>query len=113
MTIEDYAFGRIRIEGRSYTSDVLVFPDRVDASWWRKEGHRLRPEDLAEVVAAAPEVLVVGTGALGVMRVPEETVAWLRAQGIDVRSAKTGEAVEIFNDLAKSKKAVAALHLTC
>ena len=113
MTIEDYAFGRIRIAGRTYTSDVLVFPDRVEASWWRKEGHRLVPGDLAEVVAASPEVLVVGTGALGVMRVPEETVAWLRAQGIDVRWAKTGEAIGIFNELAKTRKAVAALHLTC
>ena len=113
MTIEEYAFGRIRIEGRSYTSDVIIFPDRVDASWWRKEGHRLCPDDLEDVVAAAPEVLVIGTGALGVMRVPEETLAWLRARGIEVRCATTGKAVEIFNDLAESKKAVAALHLTC
>jgi len=113
MTIEDYAFGRIRIDGRSYASDVLVFPDRVDDSWWRKEGHRLGPEDLAAVVAARPEILVIGTGALGVMRVPEETKAWLRAQGIDVRCAKTGEAVGIFNDLAGTRKVAAALHLTC
>ncbi len=113
MTIEDYAFGRIRIGGRIYTSDVVVFPDRVKDSWWRKEGHRLDPADLAEAIAASPEVLVVGTGALGVMQVPEETVAWLRARGIDVRLAKTGKAVEIFNELAKSRKTVAALHLTC
>lgn len=113
MTIEDYAFGRIRIDGRTYTADIIIFPDRVEPSWWRKEGHRLDPDDLAAVVAVSPEILVVGTGAHGVMQVPEETVAWLRARGIDVRSAKTGEAIEIFKELAKTRKAVAALHLTC
>ena len=29
MNIEDYRFGRIVVNGRAYTSDVIVFPDRV------------------------------------------------------------------------------------
>ncbi len=113
MTIEEYSFGRIRIDGRTYASDVIIFPDRVDASWWRKEGHRLCPADLESVVAATPEILVVGTGAFGVLRVPKETRAWLEARGVEVHCAKTGQAVEIYNDLGKTRKVVAALHLTC
>jgi len=113
VTIEDYAFGRIKIDGRTYTSDVIIFPDRVKDAWWRKEGHRLDPGDLTDAVAVSPAVLVIGTGGLGVMQVPEETMAWLRARGIDVRVAKTGEAVRIFNALAGTGQAVAALHLTC
>ena len=113
MTIEDYSFGRIKIDGRTYTSDVIIFPDRVKDAWWRKEGHRLDPGDLTDAVAVSPAVLVIGTGDLGVMRVPEETLAWLRARGIDARVAKTDEAVRIFNALAGTGQAVAALHLTC
>jgi hypothetical protein len=113
MRIEHYSWGKITVDGRSFTSDVIIYPGRVDSSWWRKEGHLVQVADLAEVVNALPEVLVIGTGALGVMKVPEETMSHLEAKGIEVHVRKTGKAVELFNELQKRKKAVAALHLTC
>ncbi len=61
MKIDTYSFGKIVIDGRTYTSDVIIYPDHVDASWWRKEGHYLRPVDLTDVVKAKPAVLIIGT----------------------------------------------------
>jgi hypothetical protein len=113
MMIESYEFGRIHIDGRSYTSDVIVFPERVQSSWWRKEGHRLAVEDLREVVEAKPEVLVVGTGYSGLVEVPKETTEFIRSKGIELKAAPTKRAVEIYNELSKNKRVVAALHLTC
>jgi hypothetical protein len=46
MMITSYDFGHIIIDGKRYTSDLIVFPDRVKVGWWRKEGHRLQLEDL-------------------------------------------------------------------
>ena len=54
MKIEHYSFGNITIDGQTYTSDVIIYPERVDASWWRKEGHNLQIEDLAGVIKAEP-----------------------------------------------------------
>jgi len=102
VTIEDYSFGRIKIAGRTYTSDVIVFPDRVKDAWWRKEGHRLDPADLTDAVAVSPAVLVIGTGDLGVMQVPQETLAWLRALGSDVRLSRNPDAVRSFNERSRS-----------
>lgn len=113
MNIEDYAWGKITIDGKTYTSDVIVYPDRVDASWWRKEGHNLHVDDLKDVIAARPECLVIGMGALGAMKVPRETIAHLESQGIRVYAEKTGEAVELFQRLRKERSVIAALHLTC
>jgi hypothetical protein len=68
VIIEDYDFGILRIDGKEYHSDVIIYPEnphggcRVDGSWWQKEGHRLDRTDLDDVVNARPEVLVVGTG---------------------------------------------------
>lgn len=84
MTIESYTLGHIVINGRPYTSDVIIYPHRVDARWWRKEGHRLQPGDLEEVVEEKPEILVAGTGYFGHMKVPPETSDYLRSQGIEV-----------------------------
>ena len=47
MHIDSYSFGQIVIDARAYASDVIIYSDRVDAAWWRKEGHRLHPEDIA------------------------------------------------------------------
>lgn len=114
MKIDSYGFGKIVIEGAAYSKDVIVMPGRVFSPWWRKDGHSLDPSDLEEVLKDAPEVLVVGTGAMGVMQVPEETMTFLGSRHIEVRVMRTGDAVVEYERLSASgKKAAAALHLTC
>jgi hypothetical protein len=113
MKIEQYSFGKITIDGETYTSDVIIYPESVDSSWWRKEGHTLHIEDLQDVMNADPAVVVVGTGFFGIMKVSKETIAFLESKGIEVHAARTGKAVEFFNTLQAGKKVVAALHLTC
>lgn len=113
MKIDHYSFGKITIDGKTYTSDVIIYPDKVNASWWRKEGHSLYVEDLKEVLNAKPQVLVIGAGSFGVMKVPKETIYNLEANGIEVHIAKTGEAVELYNKLRRNRVVIAAFHLTC
>lgn len=113
MKIEHYSFGRITVDGKTYTSDVIIYPNKVDHSWWRKEGHFLRVVDLRNVIDFDPEILIVGTGHSGAMVVPEETIAHLKDRNIEVHVVCTEKAVELFNRHQKEKKIVAALHLTC
>jgi len=113
MKIDRYSWGTIVIDGVTYTSDVIIYPDRVDAGWWRKEGHSLHVDDIRDAIAAHPECLVIGTGALGVLKVPKETIAYIESKGIQVIVERTGKAVEILQRFPKDKKIVAALHLTC
>jgi hypothetical protein len=113
MKIEHYSFGKISINGKTYTSDVIIYPGRVDSSWWRKEGHYLQVVDLTDVINAKPEVLIIGTGYSGVMVVPKETISHLESKGIEVHVARSEKAVEMFNKLQKEKIVIAALHLTC
>jgi hypothetical protein len=112
--IDSYGFGRITINGKHYTNDVIVFSDRVKGNWWRKEGHRLQVEDIETVVEQKPEVLVVGTGYYGLVKIPVETVEHLKSKGVELIAQKTREACTTYNQLVESgKKVIAALHLTC
>jgi hypothetical protein len=113
--IDAYDFGRIVIDAKTFTSDVIIFPDRVQADWWRKDGHILRIEDLESIVKDQPEVLIVGTGKYGVMTVPSQTRRYIESQGIELIVAPTDHACKAYNEISKSKakKVVAALHLTC
>ena len=111
--IDSYSFGSITVDGKRYASDVIIYPDRVDGSWWRREGHNLHLEDLQEVLRYRPEVLVIGQGKPGLMKVGSELVGELTQRGIEVRVAPTARAVRMYNDLCAGRKVVAALHLTC
>jgi len=112
--IDAYDFGRIVINGKTYTSDLIIFPNRIMSDWWRKEGHRLHVNDLDEVVKEKAEVLIVGTGHSGLMKVPTETKEFIKSEGFELIIQPTEEACKTYNSLIKSgKKVVAALHLTC
>jgi hypothetical protein len=114
MRISNYEFGRIAIADKTYTCDVIIAPDQVIDSWWRKEGHNLQIEDLDDIVNAKPDLLIIGTGYYGRMQVPLETKKHLEEQGIRILQAKTRDAVKEFNQLQKEyARIVAALHLTC
>jgi len=111
--IESYSFGRIIIDGKTYTSDVIILPDGVRPGWWRKEGHSLHQEDLTEVIEARPQVLVIGTGNVGLMQVPQEVLDYLATHGIRAEVERTAAACKRYNELAQSERVAAALHLTC
>ena len=114
MRVDSYSFGSMAVDGKTYEADLIVFPDRVRPNWWRLEGHSLVPEDLREVVDFQPELLIVGKGAQGCMDVPAATVKALEEKHIQVISANTDKACQLFNkELQKGKKVVAAFHLTC
>jgi len=114
--IDSYEFGTIVIRGKRYRSDIIIFPDRVSDGRWRREGHRLHIEDLKEVLNAEPqpEVLIVGTGYSGLMKVSDEVEDLLRSREIKLIAQPTKQACQTFNDLLKTgRRAVSAFHLTC
>jgi hypothetical protein len=111
--IDSYVFGRIVIDGRAYRADVIIYPDRVEGDWWRTHGHSLDVADLEGVFDAAPEVLIVGTGANGAMTVPQEVAEEIDGRGIELIVERTARACARFNEVSREQRAVAALHLTC
>ena len=114
MKIDAYSFGKILIDGKAYSSDLILHPDRIQENWWRKKGHCLQVADLAGLHKGACEVVVVGTGANGMMKVAGEVNPWLRGLGIAHEEHPTSAACDRYNALVQEgKQVVAALHLTC
>jgi len=114
MHVDAYDFGRMVVDGQAYTNDLILLPDDVRPDWWRRHGHTLMEDDLGDVFAAGPDLLVVGTGASGRMTVPEETWEALQKAGIETVIEKTPQAVRTYNRLLEEGRHVAgAFHLTC
>jgi hypothetical protein len=114
MRIEPGGFGRVLIDGVTYSKDVLILKEGVKENWWRKDGHSLVEEDLPQVFENPPAVFVMGCGYHGVLKVPAETRSAFQAAGIDLRECKTPEACALLSRLLEEGEDVAGgLHLTC
>lgn len=112
--IDAYAYGSMTIDGKVYKKDLIIFPGRIESDWWRKKGHILSMDDLAEVIEARPELLIVGTGDSGVMRVPLAVEQGLKNENIELIAEDTHKAARLFNEQARMGRSVAgAFHLTC
>ena len=111
--IDTYSFGNIMIDGKTYTSDIIIYPNRINGSWWRKVGHELGVDDLEDVLDQKPDVIVVGMGDPGLMQVLPETEKSIKSRGIKLIVQPTKEACQTYNRLASSQKVIALLHLTC
>lgn len=112
--ISFYQSGRMKIGDTEYENDLKIVSGRVRPEWWRKNGHRLVPEDIADILSAGPETLVVGTGYAQNLRITDEARRVIESSGIALIARETSEAVDIFNRIHKAENSVAgAFHLTC
>ena len=112
--IEEYGFGRIRINGREFTSDLLLRNREILPEWWRKQGHGCTLEDILPALAHDPAVFVLGTGSSGLLKPDPGLEDALAARGIELVIMPTAKAVARYNRLLSSGVSCAAgLHLTC
>lgn len=111
--IESYKFGNIVIKNTTYTHDVIILKDKIN-KWWRKTGHLLCLDDLILITEEKPEIIIIGTGAYGMLKVPQEVINELTEKGIKIIIDTTKEAIEKYNKLVEEGKNIAgAFHITC
>jgi len=110
--IEGYEFGKIVVDGETYTNDILILPNKKILAWWRGSGHKVVNQDLEKVYEQKPEVLIIGTGRYGVMRVTDEVYEYCASLNIRLIVKDTVSAIETYNREASKSKA-AGFHLTC
>lgn len=113
MKINDYSFGKIKIDDITYRKDLIIGPDTIIENWWRKEGHSLCMEDLEMIHSINATHLIIGSGDSGMMKVPGHIEQELRKLGYEVLIKPTKEAVLKFNELYSKQKTIGAFHLTC
>jgi hypothetical protein len=114
VRIEEYSFGRMIIDGKRYTSDLLIYPNgRVEDTWYRKKGHDLSLDDISTLIKAGPEIIIAGTGASGLMKPEKDLGKRLDQKGIYFISLPCIRAMEHYNVLSVEKSVGACFHLTC
>lgn len=119
--IEEYRFGVITIDGKTYNHDVEVRWTGEVLKWWRGESHVIDVEDIERAIEQNPETIVIGTGESGIAEVTENCQKFIKEKGIELIIDKTEEATKTFNIIkeeskeeeGRQNKVIGLFHLTC
>lgn len=109
-SITKFKFGEIWINGKKYQDDVILTNDSIET---KESSHLVTREDIERLLIFDPEVIVIGTGSSGMVKIDEGARTLLTKEGIDLKVSKTPTAVNLFNNAVKNKRVAAIFHITC
>ena len=105
--IEGYDPDGVRIAGRHYGRSLMLTASEIVEDWGPPSPAELTRAHLEALLAAEPQVIVLGTGARQVFPDPEVYV-WVMAQRVGVEIMDTGAACRTYNILVAEGRRVAA-----
>jgi hypothetical protein len=112
--ITAFSFGRMVIDGVTYTNDVKIIQNMVVPDWWRKSGHSVDVDDVHDILNYHPHILVIGKGDPGFMTTSAGLRKVLAQESIELIEEKTTRAIQIFNQVLEEDRRVAAgFHVAC
>jgi hypothetical protein len=112
--IDKFSFGTMTVDDRIYTTDIKIINGTVVPDWWRDSGHTVDVNDIHDILQAKPDIVVIGKGAPGHMRVADSLKEHAASRGITLIVENTSTASETFNRLVKEGRNVAGgFHLGC
>jgi len=116
--IDATSFGSITIEGRTIHNDVVLGLDGTVGK--RKKqlskkvygtSHTVSLEEAKHVYEKGAEVLIVGTGQYGLVKLSDEAADYLSKHGCHVTALPTPEAIRAWNNA--EGKVIGLFHVTC
>ncbi|MCB9362280.1 hypothetical protein H6504_02495 [Candidatus Woesearchaeota archaeon] len=112
--IQHFDVGEAMVNGIVYNEDIIIDDEQV-TEWIRDETNIIKEQDISEILEKKPDTIIFGTGTEESLILPENGRDEIEAMGIDVITAATDKAVDLYNELSrnKRKKIVACLYLGC
>lgn len=104
--IDSYQNGIIIINGESYSSSIIVTPDKVISEWGPKSHTDLATQHIAQIITLNPEIIIFGTGKQTIQLGHELLIPVLDA-GIGYEVMDTGAACRCYNLLMGEGRDVA------
>jgi uncharacterized protein len=108
LTVRQVEPGAIRIADETITENVMIFRDEIQRDISIGDVTSLREEDLDELLAKQPEIVIFGTGWQTGLP-PRELVFAMARRGIGFETMDTPAACRTFNILLSEGRDVAAV----
>ncbi len=108
LTIHQVEPGAIRIGDETVTESVLIFRDEIQRDVSLQDVAALQEQDLDELLAKGPEIVILGTG-WKTQRPPRDLVFAMARRGIGFECMDTPAACRTFNILLSEGRDAAAI----
>jgi uncharacterized protein len=110
LTIRQVEPGAVQIGDETVTESVVIFRDEIQRGVSLEDVAALQEQDLDELLAKDPEIVILGTG-WKTERPPRELVFAMARRGIGFESMDTPAACRTFNILLSEGRDAAAILL--
>jgi len=119
--IEKFSWGQFTINGEIHSEagegvgkDICIVNGQVTA-WAERKGHRLKTKMVACILDRDIDILLIGNGVNGAIKVLKKTQMMIYEHGVQTLIImKTPEACQVYNEMIRQGKKVALLaHGTC
>lgn len=117
--INNTSFGSITIDNNEYDHDVVINLDGEISKRKKKlskeiygTSHTISINEAEYIYENGAEVIVIGSGQYGVVKLSNEAVSFFEDHSVKVILMPTKEAIDIWNR-EKESKAVGLFHVTC
>jgi len=108
LTIQTVTTSAIIVGGDSYSEPVALTPDEIIRDWKPRPIAELTEAHFENLLQRAPELVILGTGAMSQFP-PRELVFAFARRGIGLETMDTPAAARTFNVLATEGRQVAAV----
>jgi len=112
------SWGRLEVDdGAQRFKDAKLYPGGARAWDWGATGTSHVPgiqiADVEELLAQGSETVILSQGVHERLQVQEETLAYLKAHGIETHVLQTEEAVRRYHQLRQEQHVGGLFHSTC
>jgi len=118
MKIESTDFGRITINGKTYSHDVIIHLSGKIAKRKKKlstkefgTSHLISKNEIKAIYEKGATQLVVGTGQYGHLKLSPEAADYLQRRGCHLFAEPTFEAIDSYNRSNEQK--IGLFHVNC
>lgn len=116
MRFDEYSFGSIRIDGRTYEHDLVIDRGKIRKrkkapSKRFRDSYGHTPLSVEEDLPWRCHRLVIGTGAHGALPVMPDVEQEARRRSVELVMLPTAEAINVLGETMEDTNAV--LHVTC
>jgi len=106
--INEFKYGFFKVDKKDHYGDIKLIDGGVK-QWSTREGFKISVEDIKDILKTKPEMVLIGTGASGLLKISEGVEMEIRGRKVRLQKGKTMDMCELYNKLEKEGKKVNAL----
>ncbi len=111
---QEASFGKIVFNNKEWNEDLEIRTNgKAKERGYRPENHLIETKETNRHIDDNTELLIVGTGQYGKLEVSEDSKKLLEGKEINLLTAKSPKAIQLYNDQEDKSVVTAVIHSTC